>query len=69
MDDFEKRALQETAKPLLDRYEEFLRQHTKNVDEVENLEKAIVEEMRYRAAVVENDYVMPREGWDLFGRC
>lgn len=70
MDDFTRRVVRSLADPLMDDFESFLRANTRDgdVEGVEELEKLLGEELRYRAALVESEYVRPPGGWDRFGR-
>lgn len=70
MDDYTKRVMRSRADPLMDAIESFLRANTRDgdVEGVEELEKLLGEELRYRAALVESEYVRPPGGWGGLGR-
>lgn len=70
MDDYTRRVMRNLADPLMDAIESFLRANTRDgdVEGVEELEKLLGEELRYRAALVESEYVRPPGGWDIHRR-
>lgn len=70
MDEYTKRAMQSLVSPLMDACESFLRANTRDGDYegVEELQDLMIDELRYRAAIVEADYVRPPGGWDVCKR-
>ena len=70
VDDYKKRVLQLFATPLMDACELFLRSHTRDgdVEGVEELEQLLRDELSYRAAIVESEYVRSPGGWDIHKR-